>query len=190
MQQGYCYTCLAIGGGVFRSGHKASVFLSLTALPSARPHSDPTQLLKTSQKPPETDRLGSKYPKQTEMDPKRTFFRLCWVGRGGGVVGFGGAGSFKHRQVTDLDVTDFGFSGPRIPFCATGALWGRVTPFQSIQAVSWGGQSSVIRGRESQAKNPKSSATKTTMWHCSSVVREKKITTLSALQNIGSHSNS
>ena len=37
--------------------------------------------------------------------------------------------SFKHRQVTDLDVTDLGFSGPRIPFCATGALWGRVTPF-------------------------------------------------------------
>ena len=23
----------------------------------------------------------------------------------------------KHRQVTDLDVTDLGFSGPRIPFC-------------------------------------------------------------------------
>ena len=36
---------------------------------------------------------------------------------------------FKHRQVTDLNVTDLGFSGPRIPFCATGALWGRVTPF-------------------------------------------------------------
>ena len=31
---------------------------------------------------------------------------------------------FKHRQVTDLDVTDLGFSGPRIPFRATGALWG------------------------------------------------------------------
>ena len=25
-----------------------------------------------------------------------------------------------------LDVTDLGFSGPRIPFCATGALWGRI----------------------------------------------------------------
>ena len=35
----------------------------------------------------------------------------------------------KHRQVTDLDVTDLGFLGPRIPFCATGALGGRVTPF-------------------------------------------------------------
>ena len=34
----------------------------------------------------------------------------------------------KHRQFTDLDVTDLGFSGPRIPFCATGALWGCVTP--------------------------------------------------------------
>ena len=34
-----------------------------------------------------------------------------------------------YRQVTDVDVTDLGFSGPRIPFCATGALWGRVTPF-------------------------------------------------------------
>ena len=37
--------------------------------------------------------------------------------------------SSKHRQVTDLNVTDLGFLGPRIPFCATGALWGRVTPF-------------------------------------------------------------
>ena len=35
----------------------------------------------------------------------------------------------KHRQVTDLDVTDLGFSGLRIPFCATRALWGRATPF-------------------------------------------------------------
>ena len=35
----------------------------------------------------------------------------------------------KQRQVTDLDVTDLGFSGPGILFCATGALWGRVTPF-------------------------------------------------------------
>ena len=35
----------------------------------------------------------------------------------------------KHRQVTDLDVTDLGVSGPGIPFFATGALWGRVTPF-------------------------------------------------------------
>ena len=29
---------------------------------------------------------------------------------------------FKHRQVTDLDVADLGFSGPRIPFGPTGAL--------------------------------------------------------------------
>ena len=36
---------------------------------------------------------------------------------------------FKHRQVTDVDVTDLGFSGPRMAFYATGALWGRVTPF-------------------------------------------------------------
>ena len=36
---------------------------------------------------------------------------------------------FKDRNVTDLDVTDLGFSGPRIPFCATHALWGRVTSF-------------------------------------------------------------
>ena len=35
----------------------------------------------------------------------------------------------KQPQVMDLDVTDLGFSGPRIPFCATGALWGHVTPF-------------------------------------------------------------
>ena len=30
----------------------------------------------------------------------------------------------KHRQITNLDVTDLGFSGPRIPVCATGALSG------------------------------------------------------------------
>ena len=35
----------------------------------------------------------------------------------------------KHRQVTDLDVTDVGVVGAQIPFCATGALWGRVTRF-------------------------------------------------------------
>ena len=35
----------------------------------------------------------------------------------------------KHRQVTDLDVPDLGFSGSRVPFYATGVLWGRVTPF-------------------------------------------------------------
>ena len=36
--------------------------------------------------------------------------------------------AIKHRQVTDLDVADLCFSGPRIPFCARGALWGHVTP--------------------------------------------------------------
>ena len=36
---------------------------------------------------------------------------------------------FKDRQVTDLDVTDLVFFGPRIPFCAPGALRGSVTPF-------------------------------------------------------------
>ena len=30
-------------------------------------------------------------------------------------------------QVTDLDVTELGFLGPRLPFCATGALWGCVS---------------------------------------------------------------
>ena len=37
--------------------------------------------------------------------------------------------SSRRRQVTDLDVTVLGFFGPRIAFCATGALWGRATPF-------------------------------------------------------------
>ena len=45
------------------------------------------------------------------------------------ILNVAGCSKIKHRQVTDLDVTDLGFSGPRIPFCATGALWGRVTPF-------------------------------------------------------------
>ena len=35
--------------------------------------------------------------------------------------------SFKHRQVTDLDVTDLGFSGPRILFCTTGFLYGEAS---------------------------------------------------------------
>ena len=61
-----------------------------------------------------------------------------------------GCAQAKHRQVTDLDLMDLGFSGPRIPFCATGALWGRVMRFSSItflsiEAVSQGGQSSVTR---------------------------------------------
>ena len=33
------------------------------------------------------------------------------------------------RQVTDLDVTHLWLLGPRIPFCATDALWGHVTSF-------------------------------------------------------------
>ena len=42
----------------------------------------------------------------------------------------------KHRQVTDLNVTDLGSSGPRTPFRATGDLWGRSTPFFSITFLS------------------------------------------------------
>ena len=34
----------------------------------------------------------------------------------------------RQRKVMDLDVTDLGVSGPMIPFCATDALRGRVTP--------------------------------------------------------------
>ena len=32
----------------------------------------------------------------------------------------------------DQSVTDLGFCGPRIPSCATAALWGRVTPFLEL----------------------------------------------------------
>ena len=67
----------------------------------------------------------------------------------------------------------FGFFGPRIAFRATGALWGRATPFSiilvCIQTVSWGVQSSVMRSGLRGPKNPKSSAMKTTTWHCSNV---------------------
>ena len=42
---------------------------------------------------------------------------------------------FKDIQVTDLDVTDLVVFGPLIPFCATGALWGRVA-FFSITLLS------------------------------------------------------
>ena len=57
------------------------------------------------------------FPTRERFAPERCAFSLSSLGK------------FKHRQVTDLDVTDLGFSGPRIPFCATRALWGRVTPF-------------------------------------------------------------
>ena len=38
----------------------------------------------------------------------------------------------NQGQVADVDVTDSGFSGPRIPFCAAGVLWGRVTFFREL----------------------------------------------------------
>ena len=41
--------------------------------------------------------------------------------------------------------------------------------FVSIYVVSWGGQSSVTRSGFPGPKNPKSSATKTTTWHCSTL---------------------
>ena len=35
---------------------------------------------------------------------------------------------FKDRQITELlDVTDLVLFRPRVPFCATGSLWGGVT---------------------------------------------------------------
>ena len=62
---------------------------------------------------------------------------------------------FKHCQVTDLDVTDLGFPGPRIPFCATGALWGRVTPFSrslcSASKQCFGVDRALSRGSEYRA---------------------------------------
>ena len=69
-------------------------------------------------------------------------------------LGGGGLVPFKHRQVTDLDVTDLGFSGPRIPFCATGALWGRVT---SRLLDQWSKHLSSILGRTElchEVRNP------------------------------------
>ena len=90
------------------------------------------------------------------------------------------AGSIKHRQVTDLDVTDLGFSGPRpqdsVPRgrCSVGTRHAFFSiTFVSIYAVSWGGQSSVTRSGFPGPKNPKSSATKTTTWHCSTAIQPK-----------------
>ena len=47
--------------------------------------------------------------------------------------------------------------------------------FVSIYAVSWGRQSSVTRSGFPGPKNPKSSATKTTTWHCSNHFISKAI---------------
>ena len=65
----------------------------------------------------------------------------------------------------------FGCFGPRIAFRATGALWGRATPFSYHFNVHL---SSVLGRTEPchevwnrRPKNPKSSARKTTTWHCS-----------------------
>ena len=75
----------------------------------------------------------------------------------------------KHHQVTDLDVADLGFPGPRIPFCATDHAFSRSLCFP----LSWGGQSSVTRSGIPGTKNPNSSAMKTTTWHCSNVLGER-----------------
>ena len=77
----------------------------------------------------------------------------------------------------------FGFFGPRIAFCATGALWGRATPFfyhVSVHLSSVLGRTELCHEvwTPGPQKNPKSSAMKTpplgtardehtTAWHCS-----------------------
>ena len=76
--------------------------------------------------------------------------------------------NFKRRRVKDLDVMDLGFWGPGIPFWTTGALWGRVTPFRdhcSKHLSSVLGRTELCHEvRNPRPKNPKSSATKTTIW--------------------------
>ena len=81
---------------------------------------------------------------------------------------------FKHRQVTDLVVTDLGVSGAQDSVlrdrCSVGARHAFFSiTFLSIQAVSWGGQSSVTRSGIPGPKNPKTSAMRTTIWHCSAL---------------------
>ena len=76
----------------------------------------------------------------------------------------------RHRQVTDLDVTVLGFSGPGLPFPRQ-VLCGDATPFSYHFSV----HQSCVLGRTELChevwtpgpQNPKSSATKTTTWHCS-----------------------
>ena len=77
----------------------------------------------------------------------------------------------RHRQVTDLDVTVLGFSGPGLPSVRQ-VLCGHAPRLfciilVCIQGVSWGGQSSVMRSGLPGPKKPTSSAMKTTTWHCS-----------------------
>ena len=84
---------------------------------------------------------GTNLRGRTNREPKRRFSQI--------------SANSKHRQVTDLDVTDLGFSGPRIPFCATGALWGRVTPLS--RSLCWaskqcsGADRALSQGPESRA---------------------------------------
>ena len=63
------------------------------------------------------------------FDPRQS--HVCKVTFGTGRIFFDPSRSFslKNRHVTDLNVADLELSGPRIPFCATRALWGRVTSF-------------------------------------------------------------
>ena len=82
------------------------------------------------------------------------------------------------------------FSGPRfrIPFCETGALWGRVTPFFD----HFPKHLSSVLGRTElchEVRNPapqklKSSATKTTTWHCSNDVLEPSRQVLLASRDV------
>ena len=82
--------------------------------------------------------LGHQGPRHRDI-PDKSFMQVAflycldreWLGCPGIWAGTSRIGKtlFKHRQVTDLDVTDLRFSGLRIPFCATGPLWGHVTPF-------------------------------------------------------------
>ena len=81
--------------------------------------------------------------------------------------------NIKDRQVTDLDVTDWRWLGPRIPFCATGVLWGRVRPllddFSKHLSSVLGRTELCHEVRNPGPPKPKSSATKTTIWHCSNM---------------------
>ena len=65
----------------------------------------------------------------------------------------------------------FGFFGPRIAFHATGALWGRATPFLchfSVHLSSVLGRTELCHEVWTPGpQKPKSSAMKTTTWHCS-----------------------
>ena len=155
------------------------IFFSLTEAPLPDPTPSPPNTPKRTRNRPETEPNGAKQSrngaKRSRNGPKSSFSQ--WDGRGGGFVGVGGWGGCKgKKKITRPEIQALPSHGSgRYGFGVFGAqdsvLRDRrsvgtrhaflLITLPSIQAVSWGGQSSVARSGIPGPKNPKSSATKT-----------------------------